>query len=93
MGGVMSDVSASVGDPVFWMHHTFIDHSFRIWQNVDTPVRTTTINGVDVNGVPLDMNYEIAVGGIMPNVKLGDIMNTMGGVVIGGVPFCYRYSY
>jgi tyrosinase len=92
IGGVMSDVSASPSDPVFWMHHSFIDHSFRIWQNVAAS-RTTTINGVDVNGNPLNMNYEISMGGIMPNVKLGDIMNTLSGTVIGGIPFCYRYNY
>jgi len=92
IGGVMSDVSASPSDPIFWMHHSFVDHSFRIWQNAAAS-RTSTINGADVNGVALSMNYVIAVGGIMPNVKLGDIMNTLGGVVIGGVPFCYRYDY
>jgi tyrosinase len=89
----MSDVSASPSDPVFWMHHSFIDHSYRIWQNADYPARVQSINGVDVNGNALNLNYEIAVGGIMPNVKLGDIINTLGGVVIGGVPFCYRYNY
>lgn len=92
IGGVMSDVSASPSDPVFWMHHSFIDHSYRIWQNADSS-RIQNINGVDVNGNPLSLDYEIAVGGIMPNVKLGDIINTLGGVVIGGVPFCYRYNY
>ena len=89
----MSDVSASPSDPVFWMHHSFIDHSYSTWQNADMPARVQSINGVDVNGTPLNLNYEIAVGGIMPNVNLGDIINTLSGTLIGGIPFCYKYNY
>lgn len=88
----MSDVSASPSDPIFWMHHLFVDHGFRIWQNAD-PSRTTTINGNDHNGKPLTMDTMVSVGGIRPDVRIGDIMNTLGGVMIGGVPFCYRYTY
>jgi tyrosinase len=89
----MSDVSASPSDPIFWMHHSFIDHSFRIWQNGNVGTRTTSINGVDAQGNALTMNTIVYMGGIMPNVPVSSIMNTLGGVVIGGVPFCYRYNY
>lgn len=88
----MSDVSASPSDPVFWMHHSFLDHSFRIWQNV-APARAASVNGVDANNKALDLNYVISVGGIMPDVKIGDIMNTLSGATIGGKSFCYRYNY
>ena len=88
----MSDVSASPSDPIFWMHHSFIDHNFRIWQNVD-PVRTTTINGDDHFGVPLTMDTIVNVGGLGPNVPISDIMNTMSGIQIGAHTFCYKYSY
>lgn len=93
IGAVMSDVSASPSDPIFWMHHTFVDHGFRIWQNADVADRTTTINGNDHNGNPLTMDTMVSVGGIRPDVRIGDIMNTLSGVSIGGVPFCYRYTY
>lgn len=93
IGGVMADVSGSPSDPVFWMHHTFVDHAFRLWQNADTGPRTTTIDGTDHNGHPLTMDYVISVGGIRPNVTIGDILNTLGGVSINGTPFCYRYNY
>jgi len=93
IGSVMSDVSASPSDPIFWMHHSFIDHAFRIWQNGDVGVRTTTINGVDRNGVPLTMDTMIYMGDIRPNVRVRDILDTMGGVNIGGTSFCYRYNY
>lgn len=89
----MSDVSASPSDPVFWMHHSFVDHSFRIWQNMDVAGRTGSINGNDANGNPLTMNTVISMGGIGPDVTVGQIMNTLSGTVIAGVPFCYRYTY
>jgi tyrosinase len=88
----MSDVSASPSDPIFWMHHSFIDHNFRIWQNVD-PARTTTINGDDHFGVPLTMDTIVTLGGLGPNVPISTIMNTMSGIQIGAHTFCYKYSY
>jgi tyrosinase len=93
IGGAMSDVSASPSDPLFWMHHSFIDRNFRVWQNLDVNRRTTSISGRDHFNNPLTMNTIVSMGGIRPDVRIGDIMNTLGGVVIGGVPFCYRYTY
>lgn len=88
----MSDVSASPSDPLFWMHHGFVDHSFRLWQNMDSS-RVSNINGNDAQGVPLTMNTVLSMGGIRPDVTIGQVMNTMSGSVIGGVPFCYKYNY
>jgi len=93
IGGVMSDVSASPSDPLFWMHHSFVDHSYRSWQNRNIPVRTTTINGADKNGRSLNLNYVIGMGDIRPSVTLGQIINTLGGTQIGSETFCYRYNY
>ncbi|KAL1860641.1 hypothetical protein VTK73DRAFT_7236 [Phialemonium thermophilum] len=92
IGGVMSDVAASPSDPIFWMHHSFVDHSFRIWQNAAAS-RTTTINGKDHEGNPLTLDTTISVGGIFPDVKVRDVLNTMSGATIGGYPWCYRYNY
>ncbi|KAK2734880.1 hypothetical protein FQN57_001443 [Myotisia sp. PD_48] len=92
MGGVMADVWASPSDPIFWMHHAFVDHGLRIWQN-GAPSRRTTINGKDVHGNDLTLDTWVDVGGIRPNVRIRDILDTMGGIPIGGVPFCYRYDY
>ncbi|PBP24581.1 hypothetical protein BUE80_DR004392 [Diplocarpon rosae] len=92
IGAVMSDVLSSVSDPIFFMHHAFIDRVFRVWQNRD-PARTTTINGFDAQSNPLTMDTGIFVGGLGPDVKVRDIMDTLSGTVINGVSFCYRYSY
>lgn len=89
----MADVSSSPSDPIFWMHHTFVDHSFYSWQEADPSVRTTSINGDDHNGNPLSMSKVIDMGNIFPNIPIGDIMNTMSGAVIGGRTFCYKYNY
>ncbi|KAH8662542.1 hypothetical protein BX600DRAFT_382622 [Xylariales sp. PMI_506] len=92
IGGTMSDVWASPSDPVFWLHHSFIDHSWRIWQNADGN-RILTIDGVDVNGNTLNLNTPVYMGGIVPDTTIGAIINTLGDVNIGGTPFCYRYTY
>jgi tyrosinase len=88
----MSDVWASPEDPIFWMHHSFIDHSWRIWQNQNGQ-RILTINGVDVNGNTLNLNTPVYMGGIVPDTTIGAIINTLGDANIGGTPFCYRYTY
>ncbi|PGG96119.1 hypothetical protein AJ79_09716 [Helicocarpus griseus UAMH5409] len=92
IGSVMMDVAGSPSDPVFYMHHAFIDRNFRVWQNED-PRRRTTINGNDAGDVPLTMDTRISMGGIRPDVTIRDIMDTLGGRDIGGTPFCYRYDY
>lgn len=92
IGGVMQDVWSSVGDPVFWLHHAFVDRVYWAWQKAN-PSRLTTISGVDGSGKPLTLDYVISMGGITPDVRIRDILDTMGGVSIGGQPFCYTYSY
>jgi tyrosinase len=84
----MADVASSVGDPAFFMHHSFIDHNWRIWQNADA-ARLTQIDGAtssDGTGV-LTLDYVLTSRGIRPDVTVRDVMDTMGGHL------CYRYSY
>ena len=88
----MADVAGSPSDPIFWMHHSFVDHSFRIWQNVDSS-RLSNINGNDAQGNPLTLDTTLNVGGIFPTVKVRDVLNTLGGTTLGGRPFCYKYNY
>lgn len=84
----MADVAAAVSDPVFFMHHSYVDHSWRIWQNADA-ARLTEINGPtasDGTGV-LNLDYVLTSRGLRPDVTVRDVMDTMGGYL------CYRYSY
>ncbi|KAI1198763.1 Di-copper centre-containing protein [Nemania serpens] len=89
IGAVMAEVSASVGDPVFFMHHLFVDHTFRIWQNAN-PSRRTTISGcADAANpcTPITLDTKLSSNGIGPDLTVRQAMNTLGGSL------CYRYDY
>ncbi|KAF3052336.1 hypothetical protein E8E11_009894 [Didymella keratinophila] len=87
VGAVMQDVYASPADPVFWLHHGFIDRNFRIWQNQNSGVRTTTIDGTDIDGNALTLDTTINVYSFKPDVKIRDILDTTGQTL------CYKYNY
>ncbi|KAI1112534.1 Di-copper centre-containing protein [Nemania sp. NC0429] len=87
IGAVMAEVSASVGDPVFFMHHLFVDHTFRIWQNAN-PSRRTTISGcADAACTPITLDTKLSSNGIRPDLTVRQILDTLGGSL------CYRYDY
>jgi len=86
IGAVMQDVFASPSDPVFWLHHAFIDRIFRIWQNRDG-ARVNNINGVDGGGNPLTLDTTVNVYDMRPTVQIRDILDTMSDKL------CYKYNY
>ncbi|KAI1851519.1 hypothetical protein JX266_002981 [Neoarthrinium moseri] len=90
--GVMADVWASPSDPTFWLHHSFVDHTWELWQSLDAAIRTQIIGGIDANGNPLTLDTVLTVGGIRPDVPVRAVVNTLSGVSIGGVPFCFKYD-
>ncbi|KAJ4402457.1 hypothetical protein N0V91_007171 [Didymella pomorum] len=87
IGAVMSDVYASPSDPVFFLHHGFIDRNFRIWQNNGGNARISSIDGTDAFGNALTLNTKVNVYGFRPDVRVGDILNTRGPTL------CYKYDY
>lgn len=103
VGAVMQDVYASPADPVslqplnsqrssnifkvFWLHHGFIDRNFRIWQNQNSAVRTTTIDGTDIDGNALTLDTTINVYSFKPDVRIRDVLDTTGETL------CYKYNY
>jgi tyrosinase len=82
----MMDFYSSPGDPVFFLHHAFIDRNFRIWQNAN-PSRTTSINGRDSANNPLTLDTSVSVNGMRPNVRIRDILATT------DTTLCYKYNY
>ena len=44
----MLDSIASPGDPLFYLHHTWLDKVFWDWQALDLPARLTEIGGPNV---------------------------------------------
>ncbi|KAK9774374.1 putative Tyrosinase copper-binding domain-containing protein [Seiridium cardinale] len=93
IGGVMQDVWASPSDPIFWLHHAFIDRVYYAWQLKAASRFTSIDSGVDAKGTKLTLDYVITVGGIRPDVTIRDILNPLGGAAIGRTTFCYLYSY
>lgn len=85
-GGEMNDFYASPNDPVFWLHHAMVDRHFRIWQN-DDGNRVNYVDGVGPDGKTLTMDTPIYLNGLKPDLKVRDVMNTLGGFL------CYRYDY
>jgi tyrosinase len=86
IGAVMQDTFGSPADPIFWLHHGFVDRNFRIWQNKNS-ARVSTINGNDVSGRPLTLDTTVNVYGIRPDVRIRDILDTTGSTL------CYKYNY
>ncbi|KAF2127490.1 Di-copper centre-containing protein [Dothidotthia symphoricarpi CBS 119687] len=86
VGAVMIDTYASPADPVFWLHHAFIDRNFRVWQN-SAASRRTSVDGTDTNGNKLTLDTVINVAGIRPDVRIRDILDTQ------ETTLCYRYNY
>ncbi|KAK7962484.1 uncharacterized protein PG986_003309 [Apiospora aurea] len=86
IGGTMAYVEISPSDPAFYMHHSYIDRVYRVWQNAD-PARRTSISGLTADGSALTMDTPISLGGIKPDVKVRDVIDTLDGAM------CYRYTY
>lgn len=89
----MSDVQASPGDPVFYLHHGFVDRNWRSWQNRDHSNRVQKISGWAPYGRPqtdwqrMTLDYRLDSLGLAGGVKTGQVMDTMGGYL------CYKYDY
>ncbi|RYP25699.1 hypothetical protein DL768_011394 [Monosporascus sp. mg162] len=82
------DLHASNGDPAFYLHHAMIDRIWWIWQMQDLSTRLTAVGGRTSRGRPGSLNEDIDIGVLGDSVKLGKLLNTMGGK---GGDFCYIY--
>lgn len=97
IGGVMADVQTSPGDPVFFMHHGFINRNWRNWQLADASSRTNAIGGWTTQSCESNnggsgcqetsLSYVLSSQGFYPNVTVSQVMNTEGGYL------CYDYDY
>ncbi|KAB5566335.1 hypothetical protein GE09DRAFT_1106350 [Coniochaeta sp. 2T2.1] len=89
IGGAMADVASSPGDPIFFMHHSYVDRQWRLWQNGD-PARLSEVGGNtagDGSGPPLTLDYVLTSMGLREDATVADVMDIQGGYL------CYQYSY
>jgi tyrosinase len=93
VGGVMTDVDSSPGDPVFYLHHNYLDRLYWQWQQINATERlyliagNTTVTKPATGWALLDLKYEMDMFGVVENIRLGDVMNIQGGYL------CYAFEY
>ncbi|KAM0815610.1 putative Tyrosinase copper-binding domain-containing protein [Seiridium cardinale] len=52
VGGIMADPTFSPGDPIFFLHHSYLDKLWWEWQKLDYPARLYEMSGLNI---PLTM--------------------------------------
>lgn len=89
----MTDVDSSPGDPLFYLHHAYLDRLWWQWEQINATDRmfamqgNTTVTEPPGGFVEMTINYEMSVFGILPNVTIADVANIQGGYL------CYDYEY
>ncbi|KAK8029819.1 Di-copper centre-containing protein [Apiospora rasikravindrae] len=90
IGSVMADVLSSPGDPVFWMHHLYVDRVFSSWQDRDASgARKRTVNGCADGAkpcTPLTRQTLVPMAGLLKDVTVGEVLDTVNGAT------CYVYK-
>ncbi|KAH7412780.1 hypothetical protein BKA64DRAFT_337575 [Cadophora sp. MPI-SDFR-AT-0126] len=87
------DFFTSPNDPAFFLHHGMIDRVWWIWQTQNLSARLKAVSGTITlfNEPPsrnTTLNDDVDLGIVAPAVKLGSLLDTMGGL---GGEFCYIY--
>lgn len=82
------DIYTSPGDPYFYLHHCMIDRVYWLWQLQDLQTRLQSVGGNTGAGRPGTLNDLMNLGVNGGDVKLGSLLNTLGG---NDGKFCYIY--
>ncbi|KAI7541534.1 hypothetical protein KC331_g5502, partial [Hortaea werneckii] len=87
----LEDFHSSPSDPVFFIHHSMIDHIYTVWQNLAWDEREDAIDGTStlLNSPPtadMQLSDVLSFGLVAEDKTFGDLMDTMSG------PYCYRYE-
>ncbi|KAI1427740.1 Di-copper centre-containing protein [Xylaria sp. FL1777] len=94
INGVMVNVKLSPGDPIFYLHHGYIDKLWWDWEALKLPARLTEARGKNdpafVNyfndgGSITTLNHVLSSHGLVPNATIGDVMD------IGGDYVCAEF--
>jgi tyrosinase len=58
----MANIISSSGDPIFYLHHAFLDKLFWNWQQLDLPPRYWNMGGPNINDMCTRMREENSPG-------------------------------
>ncbi|KAI9055630.1 hypothetical protein LZ554_000574 [Drepanopeziza brunnea f. sp. 'monogermtubi'] len=92
-GGVMTDVDCSPGDPVFYLHHNYLDRLYWQWEQLSPKDRMYNISGYTTVTEPeggweeMTLDYEMSMFGVGESVRIEEVMNIQGGYL------CYAFEY
>ncbi|KAK0206877.1 hypothetical protein DFS33DRAFT_626885 [Desarmillaria ectypa] len=93
VGGDLENILTSPNDPVFFLHHTYLDWVWWKWQG-DNETRIYNLKGAGyetqsepaTGWVETSAETSIWVYDIIPNITVGDVLYTQGGYL------CYIYA-
>ncbi|KAK0437261.1 uncharacterized protein EV420DRAFT_1670085 [Desarmillaria tabescens] len=93
IGGEVFDVQTSPNDPIFWMHHGYVDYMWWRWQG-DNETRINDLEGIgyetqkepDTGYVETNKDTVLYLFDILPNAMVGDVLDTQKGLL------CYTYA-
>ncbi|RPA80584.1 Di-copper centre-containing protein [Ascobolus immersus RN42] len=95
VGGEMGNPISSPGDPLFFLHHAWVDRIWWQWQRKNLTERLTDIGGFssahyyplpDVGHVPATLEDNLNMVGLGPDKKIGDVMDSR------QWPLCVEYK-
>ncbi|KAJ7267324.1 tyrosinase [Mycena rebaudengoi] len=89
VGGEMADRYSSPGDPIFYLHHAFLDKLWWQWEMVDPMRRLGDMSGrstVDPPHVNVTLDFELKMMKLAPTVTIREVMD------IRNELLCYAYA-
>jgi len=88
LGSTMSNTMSSPADPIFFLHHSYIDWQWKRWQNVAS-WRWTTISGcLNQNSpcTPLTRDTVLSSRGLFRDMRVSEVLDSE------GPETCYTYD-
>ncbi|PUU73227.1 hypothetical protein B9Z19DRAFT_1135605 [Tuber borchii] len=89
VGGEMDNPISSPGDPLFYLHHTFLDRVWWQWQERTNRIYDiagyTTGSEPEGGWVLATLDDELDMKGVIPNKRIWEVMDIRGDVL------CYEY--
>lgn len=94
VGGEMANAISSPGDPLFYLHHAFVDRVWWQWQRRNVEQRVKEISGFTTQRRPADgwkavrMGDKLKMHGVIPDYTVAEVMDPLA----EDGPFCYDYA-